>query len=381
MNCFCRRRTGLELQMLSLSSIVRVTVNTASPVAAGSAFSTGLILAPSSSAVTEETRLRLYASAADMRADGFSASDPPYLAASAYFAASPAPDRLYVGLYASAETPADIFRQILGRTADFYGVCLCEADPAVQIAFLEAFPALVDRMVLFCAGTGTVAEALAASGILRKAFATGSNRILTVYGADLYAAPAVMGTAMGLSRAYSDSAFALCYQQIPGMLPTDLTESEIASLKAVNANVYITRGANRRLLENGTTVSGIRLDEELALDRISADLQEAALSLLTGGSGKLPQTDETSAVFINRFSAVLAGYAAAGVLAAGRWRGSAAGRLQPGDTIENGYLLWAESYDLQSDADRAAHKAMPIHVALCMAGSVETLLIEIDVSI
>ena len=149
----------------------------------------------------------------------------------------------------------------------------------------------------------------------------------------------------------------------------------------MNANVYITRGANRRLLENGTTVSGIRLDEVLALDRISADLQEAALSLLTSGSGKLPQTDETSAVFINRFSAVLAGYAAAGVLAAGRWRGSAAGRLQPGDMIENGYLLWAESYDLQSDADRAAHKAMPIHVALCMAGSVETLLIEIDVSI
>ena len=353
--------------MLSLSSIVLVTVNTASPIAAGSAFSTGLILAPAS-AVSEETRLRLYASAADMRADGFSASDPAYLAASAYFAATPAPDRLYVGLYASNENPADIFRQILGRTADFYGVCLCETAPAKQIAFLEAFPSLVDRMVLFCAGTGTVSEALSVSGILRKAFATGSNRILTVYGADLYAAPAVMGTAMGLSRAYSDSAFALCYQQIPGMLPTDLTESEIASLKAVNANVYITRGANRRLLENGTTVSGIRLDEVLALDRISADLQEAALSLLTSGSGKLPQTDETSAVFINRFSAVLAGYAAAG-------------RLQPGDMIENGYLLWAESYDLQSDANRAAHKAMPIHVALCMAGSVETLLIEIDVSI
>ena len=34
-----------------------------------------------------------------------------------------------------------------------------------------------------------------------------------------------------------------------------------------------------------------------------------------------------------------------------------------------------------SDADRAAHKAMPIHIALCPAGSVETLLISVDVGL
>ena len=55
--------------------------------------------------------------------------------------------------------------------------------------------------------------------------------------------------------------------------------------------------------------------------------------------------------------------------------------LTPGDVLENGFLLWADAYDLQSDADHAAHKAMPIHVALSLAGSVETLLIEIDVSL
>jgi hypothetical protein len=86
-------------------------------------------------------------------------------------------------------------------------------------------------------------------------------------------------------------------------------------------------------------------------------------------------------VFINRFSAVLAEYAAAGILATGRWRGGALGSLTPGDTIENGYRLWADSYDLQSDADRAAHKAMPIHAALCLAGSIETLVIDVDVSL
>ena len=85
--------------MLSLSSIVEVRVNAAAAAAASSAFSAGLILAPSESAVTEETRLRLFASAEDMLTAGFSADDPAYLAAQAYFAADPAPDRVWVGLY------------------------------------------------------------------------------------------------------------------------------------------------------------------------------------------------------------------------------------------------------------------------------------------
>ena len=365
--------------MLSLSNIVQVQVNVASPASSGSAFSTGLIIAASSSTPTAETRLRLFSSAADMLSAGFTQSDPAYLAAAAYFAASPAPDRVYVGLTGSTETAASAFQQFLGMTSDFYGVCLCESNATKVKAFAEALPAISGRFMAFFAGTGTVSEATGSSGVLKKLHDLGSSRMIGVYGCDIYAAAALMGTAMGLSRAYSDASFALCYQEVPGMLPVDLTESQIASFKALNANVYITRGVSRRLLENGSTASGCRFDEVLALDRISADLQEAALSLITSGSGKLPQTDETSAVFINRFSAILAGYAASGVLATGVWRGRAVGNLQPGDAVENGYLLWAESYDLQSDADRAAHKAMPIHAALCLSGSVESLLIDIDV--
>ena len=367
--------------MLSLSPIVQVQVNVSIAAASGSAFSTGLILAPApSGSAPGPDRPRLYASAADMLSDGFASTDIAYLAASAYFAASPAPDRVFVGLYAPSETPAAVLREILSRTADFYGVCLCDPSEDAVGAFVEDLASVSGRYVAFCTATGSVASAVAASGILGKIHATGSSRILGVFGSDIYAAPAVMGTAMGLARAFSDSAFALCYQQIPGMLPVDLTESEIASVKAKNGNVYIVRGTNRRLFENGSTASGHRFDEVLSLDRITADLQEAALSLITSGTGRLPQTDETSAVFINRFSAVLSAYAAAGILATERWRGAAVGPVQPGGTVENGFLLWAEPYDLQSDADRAAHKAMPIHAALCMPGAVESLLISVDVT-
>ena len=367
--------------MLSLSSIVRVRVNPAGVAVSSDAFSTGLLLAPASGTVPDGSRLRAYAAAADLLADGFAASDPAYLAARAYFAADPAPDRVYVGLYGSGETPAAVLQEILESTDDFYAVCLCEANPARVIPLIEGFDALEGRVVLFAGATGSADDALAANGVLTKAYATGSDRILTVYGADAYAAAAVMGTAMGLSQANPEGAFSLCYRQVPGMLPVDLTESGILRLKAAGCNVYVTRGRSRKLLEQGNMVSGRRFDEVLALDRIAADLQEAAVQLMTESPGKLPQKDATSAVFINRFTAVLAGYAAAGTLAPGVWRGADVGSLSRGDVLENGYALWADSYDSQSDADRAAHKAMPIHVALCPSGSVETMEILVDVSV
>ena len=72
-------------------------------------------------------------------------------------------------------------------------------------------------------------------------------------------------------------------------------------------------------------------------------------------------------------------YADRNILASGVWRGSPAGPVQTGDVVENGYALWADSYDDQSDADRAAHKAVPVNVALLLAGSVESIVITVNV--
>ena len=43
--------------------------------------------------------------------------------------------------------------------------------------------------------------------------------------------------------------------------------------------------------------------------------------------------------------------------------------------------MWADSFDNQSDADRMAHKAMPISVGLIFAGSVESIVINVNVVI
>ena len=112
---------------------------------------------------------------------------------------------------------------------------------------------------------------------------------------------------------------------------------------------------------------------------IAQDLQNAAVSLLAENPDKLPQTDDASAQFMNAFSSVLAGYTSRGILATMQWRGPAAGSIQAGDYIENGFALWAESYDAQSESDRAAHKAVPIQCALTLAGSLESVVITVNV--
>ena len=78
---------------------------------------------------------------------------------------------------------------------------------------------------------------------------------------------------------------------------------------------------------------------------------------------------------------ILMNYTHMNVLASAMWRGSDVGPVKNGDIIENGFLLWADSYDEQSDADRAEHKAVPVQVALTLAGSIESIVITVNVQV
>ena len=84
---------------------------------------------------------------------------------------------------------------------------------------------------------------------------------------------------------------------------------------------------------------------------------------------------------MNAFSSVLIGYTNRGILATAPWRGSAVGSFSAGDYIENGFALWADSYDNQPEADRAAHRAVPIQAALTLARSLESVVITVNVRV
>ena len=371
--------------MLSISTIARVIVNTIRSSEPAASWDTGLLLVKDAS-FTAEKRLRSYASASEaaagMVADGFSASTEAYKATQKYFAASPSPARLLVSCYPSSESLSDALNAVLALRSDFYGVALADSCmDAALLTFHTHITGLEKPVMLFLSLTGTPASVAASGSLLAQLNAAASRRVIATYASALSDAAAVMGAAMGQQLAHPASAFSLCYKAIGGMQPSSMTQAQADAIEALGGNVYVTRGYTHTLLEKGSTPSGYRYDEVLYLDMIAADLQSAAVSLLADNPDRLPQTDDASAQFMNAFSAVLIGYTNRGVLATAPWRGAAVGSIQAGDYIENGFALWADSYDTQSETDRTAHKAVPIQCALTLAGSLESVVITVNVRV
>ncbi len=368
--------------MLPVTSIARVVVNTIRASSSPSAFDTGLLLVPDAS-FTEDRRLMIYpsgpAAAAGLTELGFTADSEAYKAVLKYFAASPAPGRLLVSCYPASQSPGEALDAVLERTADFYGVMpASDLNNEELVSLAQHVEALEHPVVLFAPVTSFSAEA---GGTLDLLYRNQFKRTLPFCCGTLSDCAAVMGTAMGLELSHTGSAFALCYKTVNGIQPADLTQTQVDSVKAKNGNVYIARGYTHFLLENGTMANGQRYDEVLYIDKIGADLQNAAVTLLAENPDKLPQTDDSTAQFINRFSSVLMGYADRGILASALWRGTDIGPVRNGEVIENGFMLWADSYDDQTDADRAAHKAVPVQCALCLAGSIESIVITVNVQV
>jgi len=371
--------------MLSINTIARVIVNTVRTSATPASFNIGLILAQENPFSTSH-RLTTFNSAAEAAAGltemGFLASSEAYKAAIKYFAASPAPSQLLFSCYPTSESPSQALDAVLNQTAGFYGVMTCDTISAADyLTFAQHAESLSQPLMLFVPVTGTVSSAIASNSVLDKLHGASIKRAVPFYCAAASDCAAVMGVAMGLDLSHSGSAFALCYKTLQGIQPSSLTQTEVDNLKALGCNVYVTRGYTHLLLENGSVSNNQRYDEILYVDKIANDLQNAAVTMLAENPDKMPQTDDSTAQFINRFSSILMGYTDQGVLASSIWRGSDIGPVKNGDAVENGFILWADSYDDQSDADRAAHKAVPIQCALTLAGSIESIVITVNVQV
>ena len=371
--------------MLSINTIASVIVNTVRSSSSPASFDTGLLLV-SDANYAAARRLKSFDSASEAASGltgmGFGASTEVYKAAVKYFAASPAPGRLLVSCHPASESLSEALDAVLDQTASFYGVLVVDTVSAADwLTFAQHVEGLSVPLMLFVPVTGTVENATASNGTLDKLHGASVKRAVPFYCAAASDCGAVMGTAMGLERSHKGSAFALCYKTVSGIQPSSLTQTEVDSLKALGCNVYVARGYTHLLLENGSVASGGRYDEILYVDKIAEDLQNAAVTLLAENPDKLPQTDDSTAQFINRFSSILMGYTDRGVLASSAWRGSDVGPVRNGEIIENGFTLWADSYDDQSDADRAAHKAVPVQVALTLAGSIESIVITVNVQV
>lgn len=371
--------------MLNLDPIVKINLNVGTSTTVANVYDVGLVLGSSKAdeededyIIPLEDRVVSFANLAEVEEAGFTESMPEYLAAAKYFGVNPAPRALLIGVIDedNSETPAQALAAVMQITLDFYGVYVPNATNE-QITAIASYLGNINHGVLFYDQTGEPSAAVQSTSILYKQNENGSNRVIGTV-CDLYGSAAVMGVAMGLERRYAESAFSLCYKEIRGLNLPAVTETLVNQIKALNGNVYVSRGRNLTLYEVGTTASGDRYDAILYRDEMCDELRNACVSIIASQTTRIPMSDSSNALFSSAISEVLNGFTARGILEEKAFTGSSA-YVEEGTVLTNGYLVITRSYDTQTEEDRKAHKAMPITIFVNMTDTVESIELTINV--
>ena len=368
--------------MLTLDPVVLVNVAVGASVVAASSYDVGLIVTAATQdfPTTGDTgRVKALTKLADV-AEYFADSTDTYKAAAKYFGVTPAPQSLLIGVTGEGETVAQTLEAIRNKQPNWYGLYWVGASTS-QIEDIDAYLNSINSGILFAGVTGTVVTIAAAAPMSTLATRKSRRTCLTYVSAstNVLEAAAVLGCAMGCAHEYAGLIWQICYKTITGMTPVSLSQEDVTTLENANFNVFVTRAYQHNLYEKGATASGMRVDEVIALDRLSNDIQEALLSLIANNPMKMPQTDVTTTRFIAAVTEVLEAYRSVGYITEGIWLGANVGNIMTGDALEHGYAIWADSFDVQTESDRRARKGMPINVALHLYGSVES--IELNVTV
>ena len=385
--------------MLNMNPVVRVNVSIGASSTVSTVFDIGAILTSEAGATDPLSSSNRFVTYSDLDEvlNGLSGSKPAYAnttetykAAAKYFNVDPAPRSLVVIFFdagsGSEETPVTALADAIDKGVEFYGLYYIpkpsETTENIKTYTLGLVSALdsLERGVLFCGVTGTVATAFQSGTLPAVLYTNNAKRAVCMYcTSQTNDAAGLMGVAMGYSLNAAGVPFALCYKGIGSATVNSITQNEVDTVKSVNANVFIARTKGGAKVENGSTSSGLRYDEVLYIDMIVKEIQEGLYDLIANNPTKLPIADSTTSLFIGEIYRILERYYDIGVLAETLWRGNQIGSVAKGDMVGHGYYAYADSFDTQSAADRAAHKAMPITVIICLSGSVESVVINLDV--
>lgn len=368
------------MSTLPLSDIVNISV-VVSPVATiRSGFNLGLIVG-SSIHISASDRVKLYTGTDGMIADGFTVSEAEYKAATLYFSQTPKPAKVAIGRWdkTGSETALQAVTACRVKNTDWYACYLCGAVKADILAIAPYIEAVEPGSVFFY--TTADADVLAGTpeNVMLTLKAALYKRSIGQYSTSADAAVAIMGYAMGANTGLANTAYTLAYKQEVGVIPEDLTLTQITLLKGQNGNVYINRGNTYNLFEQGIMANGMHFDEIINLDMLKNDIQLAVMDLLSGIS-KIPQNEGGITLLVSAITGPCDSALNRGFLSPGVWNAPPILNLNTGDTLSKGYVILTESIDSQSEQDRSARIAPPIYVCIKLAGAIEFVNIQINVN-
>lgn len=364
---------------LPLNDIVNITVSASAQSTALAGFNVGLIVGKAT-AISAAVRTKEYTSVESMVDDGFTSSDPEYVAASLYFSQSPRPNKVVIGRWdgTGSETAVAAVTACRAKNTNWYGFTVC----GVTKTEIQNIAAYAETATIKSRYFYTTADADAKAGTAGNVFTVLKGlgyKALGVYSTTTDAAAAVLGYAMGANTRLANSAYTLAYKSLVGVTADALTDAEVTTIKSNNGNVYVNRGNTYNLFENGVVADGTFFDEVINTDMLVNDIQLGIIDLLTSVT-KVPQTEDGVSQIVTSITDACESSVDRGFLAPGVWNAASFRSVNTGDMLSRGYLILSDSINDQNAADRANRIAPNIYVLCKLAGAIQHVNVQIIVN-
>lgn len=383
---------------LSINNIVNPTLLVAATPQAARDFGIGLLLT-SAATLPGGARVTSCSSAADVAtllpSDTHAQAD-----AVAYFAQSPAPKTLKVGIHIPGDADATAALNACAQAdPNFYGLACVNGASTADQQLAAAFAESTSRVFFYSTEeTDCLTPATPPTNMLYLVGNAGRSRSAGIYAdpspalaTNVSAHLAMMALYMTIDYNNPNGLKTAMFRQMSGVSTSAITQAQYnkicgnndgsidvsgalsSSSPMWNGNTYSTFGTTS-MFSRGKTGGGRWMDEIIALDWLVSNIQVGffnALQAAATAGCPIPQTDAGSAQLIMGIQPVLDQARSAGLCAPGVWTFQGVGSVKTGDVIPTGYYVYAAPVSSMSLADKPARKAPPILILVVGAGAIQ----------
>ncbi|MCW3503247.1 DUF3383 domain-containing protein [Burkholderia cenocepacia] len=195
-----------------------------------------------------------------------------------------------------------------------------------------------------------------------------------------YAVSSLLGRLLTVNFNGNNTTITLMFKQEPSVAAERLTSTQANTLQAKNCNVFVNYSNDTSIIQYGVTPSGLFADSVYNAIWFRNRIETDVYNLLYQSPTKIPQTDGGNAQIAATISASCEAAVNNGYLAPGVWNSAGFGALNQGDTLAQGYYVYAPPIATQSQADREARKSVTFQVAAKEAGAIHSVDILVNVN-
>lgn len=284
-----------------------------------------------------------------------------------------------------AESPVGAVAALDQLDANWYGLSFAastmpdDSQNLAVAAYVEA--AAITRLFGVTIQTTNVLSSEVSNDLASELHALGYSHTFCAYcSTNPYAVASIFGRIFTVNLTGSNTMIDLMYKQMPGIAPEDLTSTQADVLQAKHCNVFVEYDNDTSILQYGITSGSAYIDETFGDDALQNSVQTNVYNVLYTSPTKVPQTDAGAQQFVNAISQSCQQFVTNGFGAPGQWNSAGFGSLTEGQYLKTGYYIYAPPIASQSESDRAARKSVPFQVAFKLAGSTQTVQINVAVN-